>query len=88
MTVHFELECPLGLRLAVSCLVTRGAPGRGPSYSDGGIPPDPDEVEIKKASLMSGSRYVMDVTDELIAKLTDDGRRELEDEAIAAARYG
>jgi len=85
MTVHFELKCPLGLHLDISCRVTRGAPGRGPSYSDGGIPPDPDEVEIKKALLMSGVMCVMDITDKLIASLSDDGRWALEEEAIAAA---
>jgi len=41
-----------GITVRASYAFTKGAPGCGPSYSHGGLPPEPDEIEFQSAKIL------------------------------------
>lgn len=49
----------LETELSIFYTYTPGYPGRGPSYSDGGLPPDPPEVEIQRVVTSDGIDFAL-----------------------------
>ncbi len=63
-------ECVAYPEYAITYNFLKGAPARGPSYSHGGLPADPDEVEFISAELKDSAG--IDVTQNQIDKWAEE----------------